>query len=175
MRVCVAVAIAFLVGSGASATTISFVATDLPDAAPGEDLWQYAYEVSGRSFAAGEGFSIGFDFDLYAALENPPPQVSPDWDAITLQPDLNLPDFGIYDALALVDAPALSQSFTVTFAWLGTGTPGAQPFGIYDATFATIETGLTVPEATPSLLLLAGLLGTAGFAKGGRREHNNCI
>lgn len=159
MRIAPATVLAgiLLLGSSASATTIAYTATDLPDAVPGEDLWEYAYTVSGRTFAAGEGFSVFFDYTQYTLLESPPPAVSADWDIISLQPDVLLPDDGFYDALALVSAPSLTTAFTVSFVWLGTGTPGAQPFDIYNPAFQTIESGVTVPEPGTGLLLAAGL------------------
>lgn len=174
----VALLLGLLFADAASATTISFVVTDLADTTSGQDLWQYEYTVGGRTFDAGFGFSVGFDFEFYTALENPPQQVSADWDIIALQPDLNLPDFGLYDALAIADSASLTQPFVVTFVWLGQGTPGAQPFVVYDPSFATIETGTTVPEpSTPVLMLLAAALpvGTRRVAKRHRREHNNSV
>ena len=147
----------------AQATTIHYEATDLTDVVGGEDLWRYAFTLSDFPHGADYGFTIVFDLTLYTQLEDPPPAVNADWDPITIQPDLLLPDDGYYDALALAATPSLDDPFVVDFVWLGTGTPGAQPFGVYDPTFAFIETGTTaaLPEpTTAALLALAlGLLG----------------
>jgi hypothetical protein len=147
----------------ASATTISFQVTDMPDLVPGEDQYRYEYSLSDFPHPAGYGFSIVFDRTLYAWLESPPPSVGPDWDVLSIQPDLALPDDGFFDSLALVDTPATLAGFTIEFVWLGGGVPGSQPFVIYDSAFATIESGRTeraaaVPE-TPALgLILLGLV-----------------
>jgi hypothetical protein len=156
-----AVALLFLLLVSASATqaaTVLYTATDLADTTLGEDLWLYEYRVSDFAFGSGEGFNITFDRALYTKLQNPPPLVNADWDVLTLQPDLALSSNGIYDALALRAAPSLANDFRVTAVWLGTGTPGAQPFTIHDASFGTIATGQTapVPEPTTAVLLLFG-------------------
>jgi hypothetical protein len=69
----------------------------------------------------------------------------------------------LYDALALNNGASLADVFTVAFTWLGSGTPGAQSFAVYDVNFATIESGTTVPavsvpEPPTALLLLVGLV-----------------
>ena len=56
---------------------------------------------------------------------------------------------GRYDAQALVDNASLGSPFTVSFDWLGPGTPGSQAFEIYDPSFATIESGETVSMNAP--------------------------
>src|SRR4051812_36435108 len=90
----------------ALATTIEFEAVNLADVTPGQDLWQYNYFVSGRTFLANQGFTIGFDYHLFTQLQSPPPAINAGWSTIALQPDLNLPDSGSYDALALVNNPS---------------------------------------------------------------------
>ena len=149
----------------APAATISFQATDLPDRLPGEDLYRYVYLLSDFPHPAGHGFSVVFDYLLYASLEAPPPTVGSDWDVLSIQPDLAVPDDGLFDALALVNAPATLTGFTIEFVWLGEGVPDSQPFVIYDSAFTTIESGLTVaapavpvPEPASWLLLSLGAL-----------------
>ncbi len=67
------------------------------------------------------------------------------------------------------DNTSLANSFPVSFVWLGTGTPGAQPFEVFDADFFVIDTGSTSPFGAPaipepgSLLLVAGALGLLGW------------
>lgn len=155
------------IANPANAVSITYEAIDLPDTTLGEDLWEYRYTVSG-SLAANEGFSIFFDPLNYASLESPAPTVNPDWDVLVLQPDAFLPDDGVYDALALANNPSLSDTFNLSFVWLGAGTPGSQPFVVYDSAFAVIATGNTlasgtsVPEPTTAFLLGSGLLALLG-------------
>jgi hypothetical protein len=106
--------------SPASAVSITYEAIDLPDTTLGEDLWKYRYTVSGQPFATNEGFSIFFDPLNYASLENPAPIVNPDWDVLILQPDVFLPDDGVYDALALANNPSLSDTFNLTAFFMST-------------------------------------------------------
>ena len=151
----------------ALATTIEYEAINLADVVPGQDLWQYNYYVSGRTFSANQDFTIFFDYVKYSQLQSPPPAVSPDWNLLVLQPDLQLPDNGAYDALAVVNNPSTANVFHLTFVWLGAGTPGSQPFTIdqLDAqgnVLQVLETGNTIPlQTTPEpgtwLLCLAGL------------------
>ncbi len=154
----------------AEAAAIYFEVTDLPDVNPGEDLWRYSYSVdpAGTAFSAGvTGFAVAFDEGLYTALSAF--SASFDWDILVLQPDLGIPDPGLYDGLALVNSPDTGTPFEVDFVWLGSGTPGSQPFEIYEleipiyGTPVTIETGVTLPVPEPALaaLALAGLLGLA--------------
>ncbi len=157
--------------SPASATTIFFEVTDLPDQLPGEDLYGYEYSLSDFPFPAGYGFSVFFDHMLYASLESPPPPVGSDWDLLSIQPDPALPDDGLFDALALVDAPATLAGFTIEFVWRGGGVPGSQPFVIYDSAFATIESGRTttrtvaVPEPPALGLILLSLIAQLLWAR----------
>lgn len=130
---------------------------DLPDLVEGHDRWQYSYLVTGREFAAGQGFSIHFDVTRYAALENPSiPDAA--WDVIVLQPDPLIPDDGLYDAQALASTNPANLIFHVTFVHLAASPPGSQPFSIYGSDFSDLETGRTVPEPSAILFVLAGLL-----------------
>jgi hypothetical protein len=162
------------------ATTIQYAATDLADVTPGEDLWRYNYSVSGRTFLQSEIFDIYFDPSLYANLLAGAAPNS-DWDVLILnQPTpANLPPFdqGIFDAQASVDNPALTGTFSVSFVYLGAGSPGAQRFEVFDAAFSSIETGFTtaqstvIPEPSAVLLCLGGLLVTAIRLTGRSKIH----
>ena len=125
-------------------------------------LWQYTYAVSDFVFDTDYGFTIFFDYQLYTNLEDPPPSVNSEWDTIVWQPDLSIPgggDDGAYDALALADGASLADSFTVSFVWLGSGTPGAQSFDVYyssNTIFNTIDSGQSAPVPEPATILLVG-------------------
>jgi len=152
--------------------SITYQATNLADTTPGQDLWNYSYNVSGFSFAQSQGFTVFFDQNLYTLLQSPPPTVSSDWNAITVQPDLALSSNGFYDAQATRGSPSLSDPFSVNFVWLGTGIPGAQPFTVYDANFSTLVAGNTaspVPEPASTVLLFSTLLVVCGRRSGQRR------
>lgn len=157
----------FLSIGAANAGTILYEATDLVDTTPGVDLWMYSYVLSGFTFFENYGFQIFFDYMHYSNLEDPPSPVNLDWDPIVFQPDLGLPDDGIYDALALVDNPSLADPFTVSFVWLGGGLPGTQPYEIYDDNFDIVAAGETtvIPEPTTIILLGLGLLSLSGLRK----------
>ena len=139
--------------SSSRAAAITYVATNVADTMPGQDLWEDSYRISLDSFASGEGFTVNFDRNFYALLQSPPPIVNADWDAITIQPDLPLHSDGFYDALALRNAPSLADPFTVRFVWLGRGAPGAQPFTVHDRNFATVSQGQTAAVPEPSARL----------------------
>ena len=112
--------------------------------------------------------------DLMAA-----PSFTPDWDvAVLQQPNpVNLPPFdtGIFDAFALANNPSLAGTFSVSFVYLGAGSPGSQPFDIFAANAETLESGLTspaqgaIPEPATVTLSLAGL----AFL-GWQRLHRAC-
>ena len=139
------------------AATMIFTAADLADATPGQDLWEYRYTVSDLTLTAGQGFTIFFDFHLYKLLQIPPPFLNADFDLLVVERDLALSSNGFYDAQALRNAPSLADPFRVQFVWLGTGTPGAQPYTVHDTDFSTLSQGQTtnVPEPTSLALLLA--------------------
>ena len=91
--------------------------------------WMYSYEVTNDGPNPIEEFSIFFDLDLYSNLSVA--STAGGWDSIVLQPDLNLPDDGIFDALADLGsalAPGLSVGgFSVRFDFLGKALPARRP------------------------------------------------
>jgi len=137
--------LAFSVTAGA--ITISYEVTDLPDTTSGEDTWEYTYRVSDYTFTEKHGFTIYFDQTLYKNIQvSQGKKVNEDWDIIVWQPDIAIPDAGAYDALAIPkdDVSSLAEVFTVSFVWLGNGTPGPQRFEVYAPNFDTLESGLTI-------------------------------
>lgn len=159
-----------LAAAPAGAVVVTYFPRDLADAVPGEDRWEYAFQVDDfAAYGAGYGFTVRFDPDLYVALD-PAPHSPPQWDAITAEPDPNLGDDGFYDAETLVDAPNAAAVFRVSFVWLGTGAPGAQPFEVREPSpsFEVVESGTTVlpePARLPlGATVLAALAATRRMA-----------
>jgi hypothetical protein len=137
----------------AGAATIQYSATNL-----GGSSWEYSYLVSNDTLGAPlEEFTVFFEVGLYQnlALTGSPA----DWDSVVVQPDDQLPDDGYLDSLAQVAGIAVSGSlggFSVSFDFLGQGTPAAQPFDIVDPdTFAVLESGTTTVVPAPAGLWLA--------------------
>ena len=114
------------------AISINYQTSNLADTTAGEDLWQYTYTVSDHTFSADTGFTIYFDYALYGAIDPFPTSPNADWDVLTWDPDPGIPDDGAFDAYALFDNASLADPFTVSFVWLGAGTPGSQSFEVYD-------------------------------------------
>jgi hypothetical protein len=183
IRVLVGVTLVTALPGVAGALVIEYQAVDLADTTAGDDLWEYRYRVGGGSFLGDQGFSVYFDWALYVALQDPPPAVNADWSPLILQPDTGLPDDGLYDALALVDAPSLLDTFVVRFVWRGAPSgPGSQPWTMnqFDAAGnflgslargATVPIGGSVPE--PSALILFAV--AAGSLLAGRRRNQKGV
>jgi hypothetical protein len=139
-------------------TQIWYQTTDL-----GSGRWQYTYDVCNISLAEEiEEFTIWFGIGSYdnLAIATLDPPAS-NWDEIVWDPEPFLGDDGGYDALAKNLNIGVGQhvyGFSVSFDWLGIGTPSSQFYEIIDPVdFHTIESGHTVPE--PATILLLGLGG----------------
>jgi hypothetical protein len=162
-------------GAGQSwAASIHYVTFEFPAGPTGKDIWQYGYtlEVAPDEFNPDQGFAIEFDPTLYSSIESPS---LGGWDIVVLQPDLELPAPGVFDALALftLDQPA---QFVISFEWLGGPEgPGSQPYSLYqldDSGFVTvIGTGTTVPEPAFAMLLAAVAGGLAARRARARRRE----
>ena len=143
------------------------------------NVWQYDYTVNNTTLASDiEQFSIVFDIDQYTNLST---SLTPaGWDALVLQPDADIPDDGIYDALALGSGIGLGEilgGFTVEFEYLGAGIPGAQAFTIVDRnTFATLESGTTVVPLPGALwLFMSGLLFGGFFVRSSKQHADRAV
>ena len=128
----------------------------------GAGQWEYTYTIKNIDLPAGvEEFTIWFDFGKYdnLAVTTPDPPAS-DWDEIIVQPEPVLKDDGFYDALTLNSGIVIGQTvsdFSVSFDWLGIGSPGSQFYEIIDPViFETIDSGWTVPEPATVCFLILG-------------------
>ncbi|MDN2710434.1 hypothetical protein O0880_13500 [Janthinobacterium sp. SUN118] len=144
--------------SAAHATSIGYTATAL-----GGTQWRYDYTVSNTTLAVPiEEFTVFFSVGPYINLQNV--STAPGWDFLLVQPDPAIPDSGYLDVLALAGgiAPsATATGFSVTFDYLGVGSPGPQLFVVLDpVSFIELDTGSTqaVPLPATPCLLLAGVL-----------------
>ena len=158
-----------LLASSAFADTITYTTSFIAGI-----TWQYDYEVENTGSTGGdiEEFSIYFDLGLY---ENLSISASPvDWDGIAIQPDPFLPDDGFADWLALSVGIGIGETlggFSVGFDFLGTGTPGAQFWEIFDFDFDIVASGTTelgavaVPEPSSITLLAFGLILIAIYSR----------
>jgi hypothetical protein len=179
-----ALALALALGAGAArAATITYELIPL-----GGSDYQIVYTVENDgSLGAGVAillFDVLFDPGLYAessiAVATPAPLASA-WSEIVLASAPGVP--AAYDALALAGGIAAGTSasgFTLTFRWLGLGTPGSQPFEIYDSvSFALLEQGMTanVAPLPPPIALLATACAAlvAARARRGRRRVSRAL
>ncbi|MCF6236576.1 MAG: multicopper oxidase domain-containing protein, partial [Gammaproteobacteria bacterium] len=152
------ISIFLLPWSVAQAVPVLYQANNL-----GGSAWEYTYTVNNDLPINIEEFSTYFDPALY---ENLVISDSPmGWDGLAVEPDSNLPDDGFSDWLTLgspINSGDTLGGFSVTFDFIGTGTPGSQLFEILDPmTFDVLSSGSTtsVPEPGALVLLVLGLAG----------------
>jgi len=132
----------------------------------GGNVFQYTYSVFNNS-ALGPGvaiqlFDIEFDPTLYdenSLTSMTPSPLNTQWSEQFLTPVPPLP--AAYDVFALaggIPDGATVSGFAVRFTWLGQGSPGAQPFEIFDTeTFDLLQSGATGTASEPSTVFLIGI------------------
>ncbi|MBX3747632.1 MAG: S8 family serine peptidase [Verrucomicrobiae bacterium] len=162
-----------LPGLPAAGQAILFQAINLTDVAEGSDLWRYEYRVSGYEFLADTGFAVYFDPASYSDLQSPPPFVNSDWDVLAVQPDLEIPDRGFYDALSIRVGPgaaSLADPFVIDFVWRGVGQPGSQDFEIYRLVpeYQVVASGTTAAVPEPAVAVAMAVLVLGWALAGGR-------
>ena len=161
----------------AQATSVDFTATHLSGS-----TWRYDYLIANDTLGTPiDEFTIFFKLGLFENLSSP--QQPAAWSSVIAQPDPGLPADGFYDSATMSGgiAPGGSLSgFSVTFSYLGSGTPGSQLFDIVNpVTFATLDSGQTqlagaagAPEP-PALTLVAAALLSAAAAHSCRRRRRH--
>lgn len=164
----------------ALAGTISYV-VDHPLARRGpSDTGIYTYFLEGFDLKMDQEIDILFLPDQFGALLD---GVAGDgFGLILFQPNNPPGTPGDYSAIALLDSPPLTGLFSVTFRFLGAGTPGSQPYSInqYDQNgnfIGQIDSGFTVtapdtsPTPEPGNLAVVALLLAAGGVWQTRRHR----
>lgn len=132
----------------------------------GGNVYKYVYSVTNPAggSAAVQDFYILFDSSLYqlnaATAIVSPAFIQSQWAQQILGPVPGLQP--AYDAFAIfggIPVGGTVTGFSVQFTWLGSGTPGAQPFQIYNpTTFALLQSGNTVLSPTPLAVPAASTL-----------------
>ena len=163
----IGVAVFAVSASEARAAGITFTTSDL-----GGGFWRGEYVVGAASFNLFDGFSILFDPSLYSDLSDES-TTNANWSLSVIQPDLGLPDFGFFNAVANANGVSTANPFLIKFRFLGSGSPGSQPFELFsldgDGNLLDVRpggqtaspTGAAVPEPTTLLLLGSGLSAAA--------------
>jgi hypothetical protein len=147
--------------SSAPAGVIDYVATAL-----GGNLWRYDYTVKNPTHSLGfDELTVYFDVGQYELLSAPAAPAG--WAAIVVQPDAGISSDGFHNALNLgapiADGASLT-AFSLEFAYLGVGTPGARRYDLLDSvSFSVVGSGVTtelpaaVPEPSTTMPALLGL------------------
>ncbi len=147
----------------------------------GGQRWQYSYTVENFDFEPDiYGFIVYFDYGLYSNLASETPDsLTEQWDEVVVSPFSysNFSPFeGYYDALSVNEPITVGHSvsgLSVSFDWLGAGSPGGQAFEIYSPeTWETISSGMTeteqvgvIPAPGAVCLGVFGFILTAAFRK----------
>jgi hypothetical protein len=159
-----------LVAANLPAGTVSYDFSTTPiappaDAPAGSTVLQVTYLLSNFTFLANEELDIAFDPTLYGALSNG--QAPSGFSLNLFQPDSPPGAPGDFSALATINNPSLTGSFSADVVFYGTGQPGPQSYSInqYDAQdnfVDAVSSGSTTPATNtpvpePSSFWLGGM------------------
>ena len=113
-----------------SAAVVSYTVTNLNMTnGNGQPLYRYIYNLTGAPLLANQELDIRFEVTRYAAISNG--VAPPSGFDLLLLPVNNPPGAdGRYSLLSLVNNPTMIGTFSVDFAFIGSGQPGAQTFFI---------------------------------------------
>ena len=153
----------------AAAAAVSIQYTVVPVSG---STYKYVYSVTNMNAAGGASvqlFDIFFDNSLYSSLSIVSPgSINANWSQQILPGIIPGPP-AAYDSLSIfgggIPPGGTVTGFAVQFTWLGAGTPGAQPFQIYDPSTTPItllQNGATflstsIPASSTFSLILLGL------------------
>ena len=167
-----------LVAANLPAGTVSYDFSVTPiappsDAPAGSSVLQVTYLLSNFTFLANQELDIQFDPTMYGEFVS---GQTPAGFSLNLFDANNPPGApGDFSALATVDNPSLTGTFSADVVYYGTGTPGPQSFSInqYDAQgnfVDTVSTGSTTPSSNTSVPEPGGFwLGGIGLFVGAGR------
>lgn len=151
--------------SPAMATTVSYDLTKLSG-----NSWQYDFTITNGTLSVPiEEFTLFFDQALFSNLQATAGPAG--WDPVVAQPDPGLPDDGFVDWAALAGGIGVGDSlgiFQVRVDFSGAARPGSPFFEVVDPdSFETLDSGGTVPNATPApgTLALVALALLGGLAR----------
>ena len=126
----------------------------------GDSKWQYHYQLSNINLEQPiKEFTIWFDSSLYDNIEVA--SQNNQWDFIKL---LNVPNLGLgLDGLALdtgISQGQVSQSFSVSFDWIGQDLPTSQSFEVVDSdTYNVLDSGVSIAVPEPTSLAVFSIAG----------------
>ena len=165
-----------LLAGQAGAATISISYNLIP---VGGSTYDYVYSIYNDGSLAGSAavqlFDVDFSTSLYSSISIvTPPSFNTQWSEQLLAPVG--PPGTAFDVCAAnqgnVNCPTTPgilagnslSGFAVQFNWLGTGTPGSQPFQIFNAnTSQVLENGNTVAPEPSTFGLLALAVAFGGY------------
>jgi len=166
----------FAIGVGLFSISIQAATVGFTVSSLGGSNFRYTYDFTSLSLLANQEVDVRFAPALYSTLTNG--VAGSGFSLAVFQPNNPPGAFGDYAALALINNPPLTGPFRVDFTFLGSGTPGFQPFVInqYDAAgnfLRVVDSGNTFSPSAPIPEPATWLLGAAGLilaAKSVRRR-----